>query len=190
MTPIGIAEWVRDNYYRPGVGATMWSVPIIGGDDRISSLRTNQFAILCTLLGYRYLIPGWAAYADELANILTQVSVGGPTQPSYGCKTAELGNIRRPDYYGAQLYVWDYLDGSGQTSQGVSAAGSGITGLGLKDFGWLRSTINHYFNLPVDDEDFILSTIETTATYCQALRVYGWHKYGWLFGPSSTIPGY
>lgn len=190
MTVIGIAEWVRDTYYRPGVGVTMYQVPIIGSDQRASSLRTNQFAILTTLLGYRYLVGGWASYADALADILIDVSIGGPGQPAYGCKTAELGNINRPDYFGAQLYVWDYLDGSGATSSGTSPAGAGVTGLGLKDFGWLRQTINEYLNLPHDDEDFILSTIETTATYCQALRTYGYHKYGWLYGPSATIPGY
>lgn len=189
MTPIGIAEWVRDTYYRPGVGVTMFQVPVIGSDQRASSLRTNQFCILTTLLAYRYLIGGWASHADALADILINVSVGGPGQPLHGCKTAELGNITRPDYFGAQLYIWDYLDGSGQTSYGASPAGSGVTGLGLKDFGWLRQTINEYLNLPHDDEDFILSTIETTATYCQAMRTYGWHKYGWLYGPLSTIPG-
>lgn len=191
LTPVGIAKWMKDNYYRAGVGATMWNVPVIGGDQRISSLRTNQFLILTTLLGYKYRVAGWAAYADELANILCQVSVGGNTQPAYGVKTAELGNITRPDYWGAQMYVWDSLDGSGAMSSGqVSAAGSGVTGLGLKDFGWLRQTLNYWFNLPEDDEDFILSTIETTATYAQALRVYLWHKYRVLAGSSATIPGY
>ena len=191
MTPVGVANWVKNNYYRENVGATMWNVPVIGGDQRISSLRTNQFLVLTTLLGYKYRVAGWAAYADELANILTQVSVGGPDQPAYGCKTAELGNICRPDYFGSQLFVWDKLDGTGAMSNNqVSAAGSGVTGLGLKDFGWLRQTLNYWFNLPVDDDDFTLSTMETTATYAQALKVYLYHKYRVVFGASSTIPGY
>lgn len=191
MTPKGVATWVKNNYYRENVGATMWGIPVIGGDDRISSLRTNQFLVLTTLLGYKYRVAGWAAYADELANILLQVQVGGKDQPAHGAKTAELGEICRPDYTGSQLYVWDKLDGSGTMSNNqVSAAGVDVEGLGLKDFGWLRQTINHYFNLPLDDEDFTLSTIETTATYCQALRVYLWHKYRVLWGSPSTIPGY
>ena len=190
MTPVGVANWMKDNYYRPGVGASMWNVPLIGGDQRISSLRTNQFLVLTTLLGYKYRIAGWAAYADELANILTQVCVGGVGQPAYGCKTAEYGNIIRPDFNGSQLYVWDQLDGSGMTSTGAVGDGVGISGLGLKDFGWLRQTINHYFNLPIDDEDFTLTTMETTATYAQALRVYIWHKWRVLIGQAQSIPGY
>ena len=49
---------------------------------------------------------------------------------------------------------------------------------------------NYYFGLPPDDGDCTLSTVETTVTFAQAWRVYGWHKYGWLSGSSSTIPGY
>ena len=41
--------------------------------------------------------------ADEVADILRQVAVGGPTQPNRGMRTAELGDIIRPDY----LFVAD-----------------------------------------------------------------------------------
>lgn len=175
FTPIGIAQWVIDHFWTPGIGVHMFQVPVIGQDSRASSLRTNQFLILTTLLGYRFLIGGWANIADQVADILAKVSIGGPNQPAYGIRTNDMGDICRPDYYGAQLYVWDFVSGSN---------------LGLMDFGWLRQTINHYLNLPPDDEDFILSTVETTATYCQAWRVYGYHKYMWQFGPLSTIPGH
>lgn len=35
-----------------------------------------------------------------------------------------------------------------------------------------------------------LVSIAFSISYCQAMRVYGWHNYGWLYGLSSTIPGY
>jgi hypothetical protein len=54
----------------------------------------------------------------------------------------------------------------------------------------LGTAINYFLNLPYDDTDWMLSTVATTATYCQALRVYGYHKYGWQLGPPSTIPGH
>ncbi|HXF60882.1 MAG TPA: hypothetical protein VNK95_04655, partial [Caldilineaceae bacterium] len=173
FTPIGIAEWVMQHFYRPGVGVSMFQAPVIGQDNRASSLRTNQFLILTTLLGYRYLIGNWHWTADDVAWILRNTSIGGPGQPAYGVRTAE-GDVHRPDYYGAQLFVWDWIDGQG---------------IGLTGFSWLRTAINHYLNLPYDDTDWMLSTVETTATYCQALRTYGYHKYGWQFGPLATIPG-
>ena len=40
-----------------------------------------------------------------------------------------------------------------------------------------------------DDEDRILSTVETTATYAQAWRAYLYHKYDILAGNVATIPG-
>ena len=46
--------------------------------------------------------------------------------------------------------------------------------------------INNYFGLPSDDEEYVLSTVETRATYAQALRVWLYHKYGVLWG---NIPG-
>lgn len=182
VTPAYMAEWVWNKFYRPGVGVTMYQVPVIGGDNRASSLRTNQMLVLATLLGYRYLAGGWAARADEIADILRQVSVGGPTQPVQGIRTDEFGDIIRPDYFGAQLYVWD-------TVTRASAASPNNSGLGLKDFGWFRQALNHFFNLPEDDNDFILSTVETTATYAQALRTYAYYKHGWLLGTRATIPG-
>ncbi len=64
-----------------------------------------------------------------------------------------------------------------------------INPFGMTSFSWLRQTINDYFGLPEDDGDYILSTVETTATFAQFWRVYGYHKYSWTFGPTGTIPG-
>lgn len=175
FTPIGVAQWVMDHFWRPGVGVHMFQVPVIGQDDRASSLRTNQFLILTTLLGYRFLVGNWAWIADDVAWILRNTSVGGPGQPAYGLRTGDYGDICRPDYFGSQLFAWDWIPGQG---------------IGMTGFGWLRTLINFYFNLPHDDTDWMLSTVETTATYCQALRVYGYHKYAWQFGPLATIPGH
>ena len=194
LTPVGVANWVKNNYYRANVGISMWNLPIIGGDQRASSLRTNQWLILTTLLGYKYRVAGWAAYADEAAKILCNVSVGGPNMPAYGIwqydeniSTGVLQRLVRPDYYGAQLFVWDQMP---IDNTGGANPTDPMTKIGFLNFSWLRQTINELFNLPDDDQDFILSTVEATATYSQALRVYLWHKYRTLIGPSSTIPGY
>jgi hypothetical protein len=178
LTPKTLAEWAWNKWYRPGVGMTMYQVPIIGGDQRASSLRTNQMLVLATLLGYQGTAGGgpdpvWAARADEIADILRQVQVGHSPQPSNGVLTQEQGAILRPQYGGAQLYVWDQ-----------------IGSLGLVGFGWLRDFINDMFDLPDDDLDYIISTIETTATYAQAFRVYLYHKYGIQHGDWSTIPAF
>jgi hypothetical protein len=120
----------------------------------------------------RYLIGDWQSFANEMAGILRETSVGGPGQPAYGCYTAELGAIYRPKFSGAQMFIWDIVNSYG------------VTG-----FSWLREAINDYFGLPEDDTDFILSTVETTATFAQFWRVFGYHKHGWLLGSQSTIPG-
>ncbi len=173
VTPLDIANFVWNKWYHNDVGVSMFQVPIIGRDQRASSLRTNQMGILATLLGYRYVLGSWQSRADEIAGILRETSVGGPGQPAYGCFLLNGDPIRRPKYAGSQMYVWDRSFVYGITS-----------------FSWLREAINDYFGLPPDDGDYVLSTVETTATYAQFWRVYGYHKYGWLFGPSSTIPGY
>ncbi len=173
VTPASIADFVWNKWYRAGVGITMFQVPVVGRDQRASSLRTNQILILSTLLGYRYLLSGWSARADEVAGILRETSVGGPGQPAYGCYSVGGTRIRRAKFFGAQMFVWDVVNSFGVTS-----------------FSWLREAINDYLGLPEDDSDYILSTVETTATFAQAWRVYGWHKYSWLLGSSSTIPGY
>jgi hypothetical protein len=60
---------------------------------------------------------------------------------------------------------------------------------GVTSFSWLREAINDYFGLPPDDSDYILSTVETTATFAQFWRTYGYHKYGYVTEPAGTIPG-
>ncbi|MBX3016013.1 MAG: hypothetical protein KF832_31115 [Caldilineaceae bacterium] len=172
VTPASIADFVWNKWYRSGVGITMFQVPVVGRDQRASSLRTNQMLILATLLGYRYLLSGWSAKADEIAGILRETAVGGPGQPAYGCYSASGARIRRPKFFGSQMFVWDVVSSFGVTS-----------------FSWLREAINDYFGLPEDDSDHILSTVETTATFSQAWRVYGRHKYGWTLGDTTNIPG-
>lgn len=185
VTPITMGQWVYEHFYADPVGIHMYNVPVIGVDHRASSLRTNQFAILATLLGYRYLIPGWQELADWFMAILRSSQIGGFDQPTNGCwkQGGDYNWLRRNKYFGAQMYVWD------QVSVGSSQSGSGGV-LGIVDFNWLRNFINFYFNLPPDDGDHILSTVETTATFAQACRVYAYHRYGILIGDSSSIPGY
>jgi hypothetical protein len=185
MTPIGVAEWVRDRYYRSGIGVHMFNLPVIGTDYRASSMRTNEFSILCTLLGYRYLVGNWSTIADELAIILRDTNIGYINQPAYGAYNrgddGNLYSLCRPDYNGAQLMLWDKMSKPGHPADGKM----GLAG----HASWLREFLDYYYNLPPDDVDYILSSMETTALCCQALRVYAYHKYGWLFGYRASIPG-
>lgn len=186
VTPISMVEWVWNRFWRDFVGCTMFQVPVIGSDQRVSSLRTNQMLVACTLLGYRYLVAQkWRDRAEEAASILRRVQVGGYAQPKSGCWTEE-GWVVRSDYDGAQIFAWDTV------APMVSRSADQVIGptYGAVSFSWLRQTINNYFNLPEDDKDWILSTVETTATYAQAFRVYLFHKYGLLYGDPATMPGY
>jgi hypothetical protein len=182
VTPISMVDWVWNRFWRTGVGCTMYNVPIIGSDQRVSSLRTNQMLVATTLLGYRYLLSQtWRDRADAVAGVLRQVQIGGYGQPVNGVHSID-GEIVRPDYFGSQAFVWDALD--------PHVREGGAPKLGVVGFGWLRQTINAFFNLPNDDEDWILSTVETTATYAQAWRAYLYHKFNILAGNVATIPGH
>lgn len=78
VTPTSIAEFCWNKWYRSNVGMTMFQVPVIGRDQRASSLRTNQMLILASVLGHRYLVGNWQNRADEIAGILRETAVGGP----------------------------------------------------------------------------------------------------------------
>lgn len=120
--------------------------------------------VATTLLGYRYLINNtWKNRADAVAGVLRQVQVGGYGQPVNGIHSID-GEIVRPDYFGSQAFVWDAIN--------PHVREGGAPTLGVVDFGWLRQTINAFFNLPNNDEDWILSTVETTATYAHVGRAY------------------
>ena len=172
LTPKKLADYAWDKWYKAGVGVTMFQVPVIGDDERASSLRTNQMLVLQTLLGYHY-DQGtlYKSRADIIADILRQVQVGRSPQPVNGAKTGS-GDIVRPTFSGAQLFAW-----------------TTVSSLGVTDFDWIRSTINKLLDLPPDDLDYVLSTVEATATYAQAFRVYLYHKYGVVLGDWTSIPG-
>lgn len=177
VTPAYMVEWVWEHFWQQGQGCSMFEVPIIGGDKRASSLRTNQMMVAATLLGYRYNQGNsWKDRADTVAAILQNVQVGGKGQPSRGVWSWDSSGakiaIRRSGYFGSQMFVW-----------------AGDSPAGVVDFSWLRTTINEYFNLPHDDEDYMLSTVETTATYAQAWRTYLYYKHNVLSGTLATIPG-
>ena len=168
LTPKKLADYAWKKWFREGIGMTM-----IGDTQRASSLRTNQMLVLQTLLGYRYNQGSlYKSRADTIADILRQVQVGHAPQPVYGAKTRADGDIVRPTYRGAQLFVW-------------TTVGS----LGVTDHSWIRRTVNEYLDLPLDDLDYVLSTVEATATYAQAFRVYLYHKYGVVLGDWRSIPG-
>ena len=172
LTPKKLADYAWAKWYKDGIGVTMFQVPVIGDDDRASSLRTNQMLVLQTLLGYHYNQGTlYKSRADIITDILRQVQVGHSPQPVSGAKTGS-GDIVRPTFSGAQLFAW-------------TTVGS----LGVTDFDWIRSTINKLFDLPPDDLDYVLSTVEATATYAQAFRVYLYHKYGMVLGDWASIPG-
>ena len=172
-TPKKMADFVWDRWYVEGVGVSMFGIPVVGGDgDKASSLRTNQMLVLQTLLGYH---SGqgepYVSRADIIAEILAQVQVGHPPQPANGVKTPH-GEFIRPTFTGSQLFGWET-----------------VGSLGVGSFGFVRDQINKYFGLPFDDLDFLLSTVEATATYAQAFRVYLYYKYGRILGEGETIPG-
>lgn len=134
--------------------------------------------VLATLLGHMKNQYGvnigfseWRTKADEVAAVLRESMVGGYNQPYMGFYTGE-GAVTRPKFYGSQMFVWDVVP-IVNASSGQSENKLGITG-----FSWLRSAINYWLGLPLDDADWVASTVETTATFAQYWRVYMYYKYG------------
>ena len=164
LTPKRLADFAWNKWYTEGVGITMFNVPIIGDDvQRASSLRTNQMLVLQTLLGYHHSQGTlYKSRADTIAGILRQVQVGHSPQPTNGAKTRTEGDIVRPTFAGAQLLIW-------------TTVGS----LGVTDLDWISRYVSHNLDLPPDELDWVLSNVETTATYAQALTLGHW----------ATIPG-
>ena len=173
LTPRKLADYVWNNWYEEGIGITMCHFPVVGGHVRASSLRTNQMLVLQTLLGYHYEQGAiYKSRADTIADILRQVQVGHAPQPAYGTMTRADGEILRPTFSGAQLFTW-----------------TDVASLGVTDHDFIRRSINEFLDLPPDDLDYVLSTVEATATYAQGFRVYLYHKYGLMIGHWASIPG-
>ena len=174
LTPKKLADYAWAKWYTERVGMTMFNVPVVGDDiQRASSLRTNQMLILQTLLGYHYNQGTlYKSRADTIADILRQVQVGHSPQPVNGAKTRADGDIVRATFTGAQLLIW-----------------TTVNSLGVTDLDWIRRYLSHNLDLPADDLGWILSNVESTATYAQAFRVYLYHKHGVLLGHWASIPG-
>lgn len=128
-----------------------------------SSVRTNAFLVLETLLGYAVGDTTSRYYADQTYNVLKQVQWGMPPFALYQGETADDGTITRPQFQGGQLLSW-------------RTGGSFLYSLPPRTS--LLNDLLDLMGMPKEVEGPIPSNAETTLTYWQALRVYLGFKYG------------
>lgn len=137
---------------------------IWGKDPAIaSSVRTDVFLVLETLLGYKYGDATSKSYADEAARIVaaTQIDRGG------WIWTDEDGSVLRPTQRGGQLVAWRWVVAEGETQPRYQMPARTI----LTD-------ILDMVSMPVEVQGVLATNSESTGLMVQALRVYGAYALG------------
>ncbi len=165
VTPRVIARWLESKWNGYGL-------PAFGKDPAYASaVRTNVFAILETILGYKFGDITSRAYADQTMQILIQVQIGEAPFPQYALETTEDGYLIRPNYAGAQFAGW-------------TTGGSYPYGMPPRQF--IAELIDQ-LGMPSEVEGVAPSNLETTATYMQALRVYEFFRWGDTFTRNKAL---
>ncbi len=152
-TPREVARWIEQTAWN-GYGVRIW-----GKDPAIaSSVRTDVFLVLETLLGYKYGDATSKSYADEAARIVaaTQIDRGG------WIWTDEDGSVLRPTQRGGQLVAWRWVVAEGETQPRYQMPARTI----LTD-------ILDMVSMPPEMQGVLATNSESTGLMVQSLRVYG-----------------
>lgn len=147
-TPRAVARWVEGSGWN-GYGVAAW-----GKDPAVaSSVRTDVFSVLETLLGYKYGDAVSQDYADRAVRVLID------SQWTAWGNTADNGQVLRPQFQGAQMIGW-------------------ITNPGNSRFAYqlpprtLLTDLVDLANMPDETASLIIGNAESTLLMWQALRVY------------------
>ncbi len=146
-TPREIARWVELEAWN-GHGIRIW-----GKDPSIaSSVRTDVFLVLETLLGYKYGDSTSKSFADVTAKFVLN------SQAGQWIETADDGNVLRPTQRGGQLVAWTF-DGAAMRYQMPPRT--------------ILTDILDMASMPVEVQGVIATNSESTGLMVQSLRVYG-----------------
>jgi hypothetical protein len=172
ITPRSVAEDMENNCWN-GHGINTWGSGMFPGGptDLASAVRTNAFLVLETLLGYKHELPHHESWADTCANVLLNAQWGihnGQVRDGKG-ETEQWGDLLRPNHTGGCMVGWK-VGSSYPYKHSV------------------HESIFDAFNMPDEDIGAILTNLEATATYFQALRVYLHYAHGIDYASSDLIP--
>ena len=174
-TPRNIAREMEENpeddgpWNGHGINAYGAGFPWIGSPYNLASgVRTSVFAVLETLLGYKYYDTTSRDWADKAIDILVQVQWG----------------VQRPHDVDGR----DIFDGYGELSRPAHIGGC----MG----GWIPGSYKYQFNasmldilnMPEEDKGAIPTNSEATGCLFQALRTYLHYVHGIDCPTSSLIP--
>jgi len=154
-TPRQIARWLETLYNGYGIPAYLKDSTFASG------IRTNAFLALEAKLGYGYGDITSQVYADNVAQVLTEVQWGTSPNANWEGETAE-GVLYRPTQIGGQLLMW-------------RTGGSYVYALPDRS---LLTDIVDLAGMPNETLMTITSNSETTLSYWGALRLYKKYKYG------------
>jgi len=127
-----------------------------------SSVRTNAFLALESMLGWGYGDSTSRWYAEQTANVLRQVQWGMPPFEAYMGETADEGYVYRPNQTGGEMLSW-------------TTGGSFVFSLSPRTF---LSDLIDMFSMPNEFQGITPSNAESTLTYWAAIRMYLRYKHG------------
>lgn len=156
-SPLNTAISLEKNFDTLGFGIPMCS-PIGCDNEQASSVRTAQFGVLETALGYGYGRKTSQEYADRVAKLLLQTQI-----PDDGTIKTENGTFYRPLQRGGVYMRYSEKDGNIVAKQNVSIA---------------YNIINGVLNMPSEYSGIIPSNTETTSYAAAFFGAYRSARYG------------
>lgn len=154
-TPVGAVTQLEKAFNQSRIGIPMCS-PVGCNYGLASGLRTFDFGVLETLLGYTYGRMASQDYADTVARLVLDVQIGDNDT----ILTADGGDFYRPAQKGAFYLSWD---ASMRYSQSVP-------------FGY--EYLNDVLNMPNEYHGVLVSDMETSLNAYAFLVLYRCKKYG------------
>lgn len=160
-----------------GVGIPNW-----GRDPALASaLRTDNFWILETILGYKFGDPTSRYYADMVAEQAMYRVWGMAPYNNETVYTADWGWLVRPTYYGSPFNFWKRENGTIVYAR--------------PDSSFIRDVLD-VFNMPQEEMSASpIGVYEAGQSYVQAARIYLYYRYnrtwygtGLLLMPRYDIP--
>ncbi|MBM3935124.1 MAG: hypothetical protein FJ319_12645 [SAR202 cluster bacterium] len=195
-TPRKVANYIKRFFYVDGLGVTS-SFPVspYGRFDLIfsgfpertlgvaSAARTNLFSVLTTLLGHKYGIAEFKTLSDDLVGKVMLDSQWGsePFRNYEGADPARIGEpvgaVKRVQFQGAQMHAWRKVN-----------LPSVFQHTDVFAFPGNNNTVFELSDMSFDDGDYAISTVESTVSFAQALRVYLKYKHNVNYPNSTNLP--
>jgi hypothetical protein len=170
---------IGEDFIIPFVTSTSFTGPVFNATGRRpltqgNSLRTAAFAVLATLLGYKYGLSEWKPFADRAIEILALAQQGFPPYGKYEVFIQGYGKRRIVDWFGAPHGNWV----KNPFGPGFAAA----------EVSPIRTMLFTPLNVVEDSVNTGGGVTETVPPLAQAFRVYLRYRYNIDYPTSINLP--